>query len=293
MRWLRNLACSFSVLLAIGHMLPAGADEITDKGREILNKNQHTVVTVEVVIKLKYSASGMGSQANEYKQDLTGTVVDPSGLTVLALSACDPGGLIQGMLAGMSGEDEDASKLNMDTELGDVKILLEDGTELQADIVLRDKDLDLAFIRPKSKPSAPMTALDLSKSVKAGVLDPVITLNRLGQSAGRAYAASVERITAVVRKPRLFYVPGNEPTSTTLGSPAFALDGNLIGVFVMRTVNTKGNNMDILSGRTDGLTPIILPAADIFKAAQQALTSTNEPGKSAETKASKDSVKKE
>jgi len=257
---------SFMSLLA-GFASLSRADEMADKGREIFKKNQRAVVTVQVVVKMKFSVPGMGGQANESKQDVTGTVVDPSGLTVLALSSCEPGDMIQSMMAGMSDED---MKFKMETELSDVKLLLDDGTELPADIVLRDKDLDLAFVRPVTKPASAMMALDLSKSATAQVLDQVITLNRLGKAAGRAYAASVERISAVVQKPRLFYVPGSEMTSTTLGSPAFSLDGNVLGVFVMRSVSQKGGGIGMFNFRPQGLTTIILPAADILKAARQA-----------------------
>lgn len=257
---------SFMVLLA-NFAAPSRADELADKGREIFKKNQRAVVTVQVVVKMKFSLPGMGGQANESKQDVTGTVVDPSGLTVLALSSCEPGDMIQSMMVGMSDED---MKFKMETELSDVKLLLDDGTELPASIVLRDKDLDLAYVRPLTKPASPMTALDLSKSATAQILDQVITLNRLGSAAGRAYAASVERISAVVQKPRLFYIPGSEMTSTALGSPAFALDGNVLGVFVMRTVSQKGAGMSMFNFRPQGLTTIILPAADILKAARQA-----------------------
>ena len=258
-----------SILMPLLASLPSlsRADELADKGREIFRKNQRAVVTVQVVVKMKFSLPGMGGQANESKQDVTGTVVDPSGLTVLALSSCEPGDMLQSMMAGMSDED---MKFKMETELSDVKLLLDDGTELPADIVLRDKDLDLAFVRPVTKPASPMTALDLSKSATAQVLDQVITLNRLGKAAGRAYAASVERISAVVQKPRLFYVPGSEMTSTTLGSPAFSLDGSVLGVFVMRSVSQKGGGMGMFNFRPQGLTTIILPATDILKAARQA-----------------------
>ena len=271
---------SFMSLLASLASL-SRADEVADKGREIFKKNQRAVVTVQVVVKMKFSVPGIGGQANESKQDVTGTVMDPSGLTVLALSSCEPGDLLQGMMAGMSDED---TKFKMETELSDVKLLLDDGTELPADIVLRDKDLDLAFVRPVTKPASPMTALDLSKSATAQVLDQVITLNRLGKAAGRAYAASVERISAVVQKPRLFYVPGSEMTSTTLGSPAFSLDGNVLGVFVMRSVSQKGGGLGMFNFRPQGLTTIILPAADILKAARQAPEAKTGDEKKVETK---------
>jgi S1-C subfamily serine protease len=245
-------------------------DELADKGRQIFKKNQHAVVTVQAVIKIRMSVPGQGGEASEYKQDITGTVLDGSGLTVLALSSCDPSDMLQGLMSSFSGEDG-ASRMKMDAELNDVKILLDDGTELPADVVLRDKELDLAFIRPKTKPATPMTALDLTKSGTVQILDQVITLNRLGNSAGRAYAASIERITAVVQKPRLFYVPGTDASSTAMGSPAFTPDGNVVGIFVMRSIKDKGGSgFNLFGPRSDALTAIILPAEDILKAAKQA-----------------------
>jgi S1-C subfamily serine protease len=209
---------------------------------------------------LKVSAVG-AAKASEARQDLTGTVVDPSGLTVLALSACDPTAIYQRMLA------EDASKLKLDIEVTDIKILLDDGTEIPSEIVWRDKDLDLAFIRPKTKPASPMAAVDLSKSSPAQLLDQVITLNRLNSAAGRAYSASVERVSAVIQKPRTFYIPDSAMTATALGSPAFALDGNVVGVFVLRAISAKGGGS---RNYRDSMTAIILPAEDIQKVAQQA-----------------------
>src|SRR4051812_16732880 len=127
------------------------SDELADKGRAIFKQNQHAVVTVQIVLKSKFSMAGRGAEANESRQDVTGTLVDPSGLTVLSLSATDPGQMMQSMLSGSGDED---AKFKMETELGDVKILLDDGTELPSEVVLRDRDLDLAFIRPKTKPSS-------------------------------------------------------------------------------------------------------------------------------------------
>ena len=277
-----NPAAAIVALLAAFLVLPCAADELADKGREIFKKNQRTVVTVQIVQKMTFSMPGQGSPSRETKQDITGTVVDASGLTVVALSACDPSTMYESMMAGMADED---AQFKMESELTDVKLLLDDGTELPSEVVLRDKDLDLAFVRPKTKPANPMTSVDLSKSTQAQVLDQVITLNRLGNAAGRAYAVSVERVTAVVQKPRTFYIPDSTMTATSLGSPAFAMDGNILGVFVMRTVSSK-SGMGMFNFRPDGLTSIILPAADVLKAAKQA------PAK-AEDKKSDEKGKKE
>jgi hypothetical protein len=243
-----------TTLLLLGFLAaPAFTAEIAEKGRDIFNKSRRAVVTVEVVVK----ASGPGGRSGESKQDITGTVVDPSGLTVLALSACDPAEMYRRV----------SDEYKVETEVSDIKMLLDDGTELPAEIVLRDKDLDLAFIRPKAKPSAAMIAVDLSQSAPAQVLDDVVTLNRLNRAASRAYSASIEHVAAVVQKPRTYYIPDNTMSTTALGCPAFLLNGKILGVFVMRAVSSTGGGS---SNYRQNLTSIILPAEDILKAAKQA-----------------------
>jgi hypothetical protein len=251
-RKLNLVATTLTLMAAACH-----ADDLADKGRDIFKKNQHAVVTVQAVLKTTYSGSGRNSNPSESKQDLTGTVIDPSGLTVLALSAVDPAELYHRL----------SEEYKVDTEINDLKILLDDGTEIPSEIVLRDKDLDLAFIRPKTKPATPMASVDLTKSAGVEMLEPLIALNRLNRAAGRAYSASVERIDAVIQKPRLFYIPASGSSSATLGSPAFALSGNIVGIFVMRAVSggeTSGRNM------RDNMTAILIPAEDILKGAKQA-----------------------
>jgi S1-C subfamily serine protease len=260
---------------------PSRADELADNGRDIFKKNQHAVVTVQVVQKMSYTTPGRASSSQETKQDLTGTIVDPSGLTVLALSSCDPADYYRRTMG------ENYNRYKVETEVSDLKMLMDDGTEIPAEIVLRDKDLDLAFVRPKTKPAVPMAALDLSKSAPAQILDQVITLNRLNRASGRAYAVSVERISAVVQKPRTFYIPDTSPTSTALGSPAFSLNGNIVGVVVLRTVNSSGGE-----GARENLSiSIILPAADIQKAAVQAPEAKGEEPKKDTPKDSKEPTK--
>ena len=91
----RSLLIALALLLA-GVASPSRADELAEKGRGIFKQHQHAVVTVQVVVKVSYSGAGRSS---ENRQDLTGTVVDPSGLTVLALSAADPSEMLQRMIA--------------------------------------------------------------------------------------------------------------------------------------------------------------------------------------------------
>lgn len=263
----RMMGLVTAVALAVGSV-PVSADDLAEQGRQILEQYKKCVVTIDLVIKQQFSMSGFGSQDQESKDEVTGTVIDPSGLTVVALSTTDPTSMIQSMME-MSGEDMQG--FQMSSAVTSLKILLDDGTEIPGQIVLRDNDLDLAFIRPKEPLAEPLTAVDLSNSGTPGILDPVFTINKLGRVAGREYAVSIERINAAVTKPRTFYIPGNDPTQTDLGSPTFTADGKVVGVFVMRTVKGAGGGMmSMMRGMNDTSMAIIVPAQDVAEIAAQA-----------------------
>ena len=255
-------------LILLGTTLMAaacGADDLSDKGADIFEKNSHAVVTVQAVVKGPDGHNG----TRENKQDITGTVIDPSGLTAVALSSVDPTELYR-KISEKFGKTE--------LEVTDIKILLDDGTELPAEIVLRDRDLDLAYLRPKIKPTAPMAYVDFSKASPLKVLEQVLTLNRLNRAAGRAYSISEERIAAVIHKPRTFYIPGSSQSTTSLGSPAFALSGNVVGMFVMRAVNGEDANAATYH---EYITAILIPAEDVLKGEKQALEAKPEADKPA------------
>lgn len=263
----RIMGLVMAVAFAMGSV-PVFADELAQQGRQVLEQYKKSVVTINLVIKQQFSMSGFGSQDQESKEEVTGTVIDPSGLTVVALSTTDPTSMIQSMME-MSGEDMQG--FQMSSAVSDLKILMDDGTEIPGQIVLRDNDLDLAFIRPKEPLANPVPAVDLSNAGTPEILDPVFTINKLGRVAGREYAVSIERINAAVTKPRTYYIPGNDPTQTGLGSPTFTTDGKVVGVFVMRTVKgAGGGSMSMMRGMSDTSMAIIVPAADIAEIAAQA-----------------------
>ena len=242
------------------------ADDGAVAGRKILAKNQDAVVTVRLVVSYNVSYGGRDQQS-ESKTDAVGTVIDPGGLTVISLTTIDPSAMIK---ARQRAAPQD---LKVETEVKDVKIVLADDTELPAEIVLRDKDLDLVFLRPTEKPAQPLPALDLTKPGQPQVLDEVVCLNRLGKIANRVVTVSLERVDALVTKPRPFYVlsPGG---SSGVGSPVFALTGAPLGIILIRNSANGGeaNAASQFSGSGGlGYMPIIVPAADIIEDAKQAL----------------------
>lgn len=260
---IQRKACVVLLLLSC-FPLSALADDVALRGRKILQDHKEAVVTVLLVLRQHMSFPGMPSRSSESKSEATGTVIDATGLTIVSLSQTDPSSLVEAIM-GRQG----TTGLKMETEVTDVKILLGDDTEIPAEVILRDKDLDMAFIRPLKKPDTDFVFIDLHAAVEPQILDQVISLNRLGKVAGRVHSVAVERVEAVVRRPRTFYIPGNDPTNTGLGSPAFDLDGNVIGVFLMRTIRTEGGS-SIFGGSGNSMSTVILPALEILDAAEQA-----------------------
>jgi S1-C subfamily serine protease len=157
------------------------------------------------------------------------------------------------------------------SEPSDVKLRLPDGKELPARIVLRDEDLDLAFLRPTTRPDKPLVAIDLADEGRPALLDPVVVLSRLGRVGGWTPAASLQTIGAIIERPRTFYVI-ETGSASSVGTPAFTAAGKVVGLLTMRSVQSGRPGMfSMVSGSEGlGLLPVILPAADVRDIAQQA-----------------------
>lgn len=241
------------------------ADDLASKGRAILDSQQTSVITIELVVNQKFSFPGMPSDDMEMKIEATGTVVNADGLTVVSLTETDPASLIEAMMGGMGQMDG----FKVESEIKSLKMILADDAEMDAEIVLRDKDLDMAFVRPTEKPEAAMDHVDLSTGAEVQHLDQVINITRLGRVARRAHALNTQRVSAIVAKPRKFYIIGNVSAQQAgVGSPAYTLDGELIGVYFLRTIKASSGNP--FAGAEDNMVVILLPALDILEAAEQA-----------------------
>lgn len=248
--------------LCFAWLSSAQAGEQEDKARALLEKYKDSVITVKAVVKQSMSFGG-GGHEDENKTELTGTVISPEGMTVVSLSAIDPMNFMRGMFGGMGGED-----FNVETEVTDVQFLTTDGTEIPGEILLRDRDLDLAYLRPLEPPDPPMAYIDFTDSTMPDLLDELVVIDRMGEVANRNHALSLDRVKGKVKRPRPFVVP----EGAFQGCPALTLDGKVVGLYVLRaTKNTGGGGgMGIFSGRMNNFSPIILPPEDILEGAKQA-----------------------
>ncbi len=243
----------------------ATAETAEEKALTVFNQYKDAVVTVELVVKQHFSMMGMGSESEESRIETTGTVIDASGLTVVALSATDPMGMMAGLMGGMLGDE-----MEMKSEIADARILTE-GTPIPAKVVLRDKDNDLAFIRPAETPETPLPFIDLAANGQPALLDQLVVIEKEGKVASRIHTVDITRVTGIVERPRLFYLT----PSQAIGAPAFTLDGKCVGIFVMRMME-QGNSgggfspLSMLSGMEDAVNVILRPTDVIMEAAAQA-----------------------
>ncbi|MCX8052285.1 MAG: serine protease [Armatimonadetes bacterium] len=250
------------VLLAVSFIAALGSYAIcladaAESARKVIEANKEAVVTVQLVLEAKMPHGGE-SNKEEKRVSITGTVVDPSGLVVSELSQVDPE-VILSVISGGKNEE------GLQVRVVDAKIKADDGTEIPADVVLRDRDLDLVFLRPKKPLQAPMKYVDLSQSGEPQVMDEVVFLWRLGQVANRVLAGELLRVEAVVTKPQLSYAID----APKLGCPVFTIDGKPVGIVILRfSQASRGTN---LFGGTDEVVAMILPCSSVLKAARQAL----------------------
>lgn len=263
------LVCVFASMAAAG--------DGSALGKKILDANKNAVLKIKLVIQQKTIMNGKEMQSNETKSEATGAVIDPSGLVVASLSSIDPTKLMDSMMKNMG----EGMKFEMKYELKDVKLVLPDETEVDAKVVLRDNDWDMAFIRPTQKLVKPLAALDLNNQSQPQVLDDIVIINRMGKVANHVSSAASSKISAIVPKPRLFYVPQAEGIGAT-GTPVFTMDGKIVGVILMRSVDTHaGGGMTAMLGGAEGMgiMAIILPASEILEASKQALAEPKDEAK--------------
>lgn len=262
-----------TVLLALvlnGSVAGAQSPEERAAARDVLKKWQDTVVNVRIVLKTRMAMGGREMTATEETVDAVATVIEPDGLAVMSLSTLNPAGMMNRIMGQAGGGDE---KFVMTSEPTDVKIRLANGREIPAKIVLRDEDLDLAFIRPTAKAETSFTSLALGDEGRPQPLEPVVSISRLGRVGGWVPTASLQSVNAVIERPRTMYViSGSDGFGGGFGTPVFLLNGKLAGLLVLRSMTGNRPGMySMMSGSEGfGLLPIILPAADIREVAKQA-----------------------
>ena len=243
------------LLGALTAIAVTAAPDLESTARATAEQSGKAVVTIRLVLKLK-----SGGQEHEQKMEAPGVVIDPAGLTVASASSIDPSGAFRRMV------DAQRQRVSIESEVKEPVILLEDGTELEAAVVLKDTDLDLAFIRPRD-PGLKLAAVSLKpRSGTVPLLTRIYVLGRLSKLANRALSVATGEVRAYVRGPAPYYVTDGE-SSIFVGSLAYTADGAPLGLFVKRFATT----IDTSGGRgSDSVMTVLRPVDKLLELADQA-----------------------
>jgi hypothetical protein len=258
----RTLLCA-ATLVALSGAAGAPAADVAPQAREILSRARNSLITVSALSKLDIGGSGLpirlGSLGEAQESSCGGLVIDASGLTVVSYSALNPMERLVGALKSRISSDA----LKAKSELSRIQMRLEDGTEVPARVVLKDKELDLAFLVPDAKEGDKLpqfSPLKLSADAAVKELDDVVVISRHARDLGYQPTVTVGQVTSVIAKPRTMYDLSAAPRP---GSPVFLPDGRLLGVTV---TFGGGEGLTSLAARE----VLVLPASEITKLADQA-----------------------
>ncbi|MGO8748178.1 MAG: serine protease [Thermoguttaceae bacterium] len=269
----RLLGVCVCLCFAAGTLRAQSEDrQLVETARQTLKTYDKAIILISAVVKIDIGSRG---SSHEQKTQCVGAIIDPCGLAVTSLTNLNPESLFKLRFSRLGG-----TQIDFECRVQAVKYRLTDGTEVPARIVLKDEDLDLAFLAPIKPPDgqiqAKMAAIPLDKAAASvEVLEPTILVAR--SSAGLNYAPTLGlgRIAAVLAKPRTCYLSDGG----TLGLPVFNREGKIMGLFC-RCISAEGGDSSNLSELTSNLlatSRLILPAADIAKLVSEAKAEMKKP----------------
>ena len=241
----------FTFALSFGTSFQAIAKKPESLWRNLLKENANCVTWVSVTVKLEISAGGRSLPPQEQKLEALGTIIAKDGLTVLSLNKVDPTANILSRLRSPGA--------SVNVNYTEVMLLMQDGTEVPAKLILKDIDLDLAYVLPIKERKEEYKDVVFSKvpnSVEENaplILDEVVSIGKLRQTLYRQSTLRKGWVNAVIEKPRKYFVIEN----TSPGTPVFDRNGKWLGVVVYKMVGGRPSEI------------VTLPASDVLEIAEQ------------------------
>jgi hypothetical protein len=221
-------------------------------GRALLKRYADAIVGVELVVTMRVKVGDRENPPREQRIEINGTVISPTGLTVTTLAAVDPQAQFEALRASQpAGRGPEL----VGVEFKEVKLRFADGREVPARFVLKDMDLDLAFMAPETEEAGrEYSHVKLSEAAQGAVLSSYYFVARAPKTLQRVPLIRASEIVGIVEKPRRFFLLSD----AAMGSPAFDPEGRVLGITVQHFANGRSNGM------------IVLPAEDVAEMAKQA-----------------------
>jgi hypothetical protein len=230
---------SSSILHAAPEMDVAIANAIIEQHQDAIVEvrlvNQMTVRLVDGPEELADMIAQQPAETNEQKAP--GVIIHTSGLVAVAGVMLDPTMIISEISANTPlGE----LRIGLECQLTDARILLADGREIAAEVVMRDPETGLMLIKPSEQSDADFPAIipDPS-SAHAAPFTRILGLGRMSADFGREPAVILARTTGKIEAKR------NLDRLTTrdsgiVGLPLFDANKEFLG-FTTVPGNTSSN----------------------------------------------------
>jgi S1-C subfamily serine protease len=257
MNRLRLAAVALTAVSLVLSATRAATEAEAAAGRALVKRYADAIVGVEMVVMLKVK-QGDREGTNERRVDVNGTVISPDGLTVTSLAAVDPQSAFEALRA--AGQRVEL----VGADFKEVKLRLADGTEVPARFVLKDSDLDLAFMAPDTSADATKREfpfVDLNQSTTAEIYGTYYYVARAPKTLQRIPLSRLTTVLGVIEKPRRYYLM----TDLGIGTPIFDAQGKTLGVALQYFANSRPAAV------------AVLPAGDIAEMAKQAAAAQAAP----------------
>lgn len=243
-----------ALLILPGAAAPLAASTLAESARTLASEHGEAIIQLEVVQEISFSFGG-DSRSQESKERVNGLVVASDGTVVAALSSVDSAAILSRL------DPEMAAMYS--SELKSVSYILANGDEVEAMVVLRDPDIDLAVLRPREAGEREFAGIPLDDAPSLDLLDEVFAASRAGRIANRTMLLRRGEVIGMIERPRLFYIPSATLQESGPGSAIFDSEGRLVGLQLLRT----------LQSAPDGETPammVIIPVDEIADIVEQA-----------------------
>lgn len=251
-------------------LLAATARADDEAYAKLLAEKAPAAVTVKFLLKVNTGGMFGSSQEEETESEINGVLINPKGL-VLCSNTQLAGfvGMMKRFMGGMGA--------GITATPTDIKVLAGDDSEGRAaEIVARDTELDLAWVRIKEPGEHAFPYVDFAQGAAAKIGQTVLGVHRLGKFFARSAVVSDGRIAGTTTKPRDLLVP-SATVGAGFGMPVFTTDGKPVGVVVMQAPESEGGDVNPMAmlGRMSGMQEMmggfILPATEVVKATKRAL----------------------
>jgi hypothetical protein len=211
-------------LLIAALLLPAalGAQEVDYK--KFIAEKAPAIVAVKMVLTIEGGIGGR-TQERETSLDLTGVVVDESGLVMIAADALTAAQRARNP-ARPGGE---GGAIEVNVKPSNVRVVIPgEEREHPALLVATDSNLNLAFVQILELGERKLAAVPFDPEARAEVGEELIGVGRHGQTFDHAPFFGTVRVTGEIEQPRAMY--SFDGRFAERGIPLFTRSGKAVGV---------------------------------------------------------------